>query len=137
MNIDKLKLYKDSHIKVTSDITLHIPTLEEIVDYGEQKYFTTISSITSVGADLKWQLADIGIDYTEIDDYVLFYQFIAPSLSHESTKLFLPDYVDFSKMRAFKNTETEEVFLELTILEENNNQSTKKFLDKFKKKNLV
>ncbi len=44
-------------------------------------------NLTSVGADLKWQLWDMGIDYTKIDDYDLFIKVISQLVSSKKKLL--------------------------------------------------
>ena len=69
---DKLKIYRGSDIQINSKLIIKQPTLDQIVEFGERDYFGAVHNLVSVGADLKWQLWDMGIDYTTIDDYDLF-----------------------------------------------------------------
>ena len=74
--IDELKLYRGNDIKISDKIVIRQPTLEQICDYGEKEYWFMIYTLTSVGADMKFQLFDIGVDYTKIDDFSLFSNFL-------------------------------------------------------------
>lgn len=74
---DDLKLYYGYDVQITNKITVTIPTIEQIVDFGEHRYFSAVHNLTSVGADLKWQLWEKGIDYTKIEDYDLFIKLIS------------------------------------------------------------
>lgn len=58
-----------------------------------------VHTLCSVGADLKWQLNDIGIDYTKISDYELFYSILSRGYSKEDTKILFGDILDFSQMQ--------------------------------------
>lgn len=79
---DELKIYRGSGIKITPQITVTQPTLGQIEEFGERRYFSAVHTLTAVGADLKWQLWDYyNIDYTKIDDYELFIQFIWMAVS--------------------------------------------------------
>jgi hypothetical protein len=74
---DDLKIYRGADIQITPKITITQPTLGQIEEFGEKRYFNAIHTLTAVGADLKWQLWDMAqIDYTKIEDYELFIQFI-------------------------------------------------------------
>lgn len=73
---DELKVYRGSDIHITDKIIVIQPTVGDIEEFGEKKHFSAVHTLTSVGADLKWQLWDIGIDYTEISDYDLFIKLI-------------------------------------------------------------
>ena len=69
---DELSIYRGRDIQITNTIKITQPTLGQIEEFGEQKYFSAIHTLTSVGADLKWQLWDLSIDYTKIEDFDLF-----------------------------------------------------------------
>lgn len=79
---DELKIYKGSDIPITNKIVVKQPTINQIIEFGEKRYFTAIHCLTGVGADFKWQLWDyFGIDYTTIDDFELFKKMIWELLS--------------------------------------------------------
>lgn len=80
--LDELKIYRGADIQITPKITVTQPTIGQIADFGENKYFSAVHTLCAVGADLKWQLNDyLGIDYTKIDDYDLFIKFISQIVS--------------------------------------------------------
>lgn len=80
--IDELKIYRGSDIPITDKIIVTQPTIDQIIEFGEKKYFQNVYCLTGVGADFKWQLWDYyGIDYTTIDDFELFKKIIWGSLS--------------------------------------------------------
>ena len=80
--IDELKVYKGDDIRINNKIIVTQPTIGQIIEFGEKRYFSTIHTLTGVGADFKWQLWDYhGIDYTQIDDYELFKKIIWQALS--------------------------------------------------------
>lgn len=81
-DIDELKIYRGSDIPITEKIIVIQPTIDQIIEFGEKKYFQTVQCLTGVGADFKWQLWDyFNKDYTQIDDYELFKLMIWKSLS--------------------------------------------------------
>ena len=79
--IDELKIYRGRNIPINDKIVITQPTLGQIEEFGERKYFSAVHNLTSVGADLKWQLWDMKIDYTEIEDYDLFIKLICQLVS--------------------------------------------------------
>ena len=119
-DFDELQIYRGSDIPVTESITVKIPTLEDIATFGEKEYFSAVHTYTSVGADLKYQLWDIGIDYTEIEDYDLFINLISQIMSAKPqnengdkdkqverknpVSLFLKD-IDFAEFETYKYNE--------------------------------
>ena len=81
-DIDELKIYRGSDIPITNNIIVTQPTIDQIIEFGEKRYFQTVHCLTGVGADFKWQLWDyFNIDYTTIDDFELFKKMIWHSLS--------------------------------------------------------
>ena len=80
--LDELKIYRGADIQITPKIMVTQPTIGQIADFGEKKYFSAVHTLCAVGADLKWQLNDyLGIDYTKIDDYDLFIKFTSQVVS--------------------------------------------------------
>lgn len=111
LGLDELQIYRGADFEIVPGIVIHQPTLGEICDFGEDKYFGMIHNFTSVGADLKWQLWDAGIDYTKISDYELFYNVLHRGISSNQTQIILKD-LDISEFKLFekrKNDITEMV----------------------------
>lgn len=72
-DVDDLKIYRGKDIRITDKIIVTQPTIDQIIEFGEKRYFSAVHCLTGVGADFKWQLMDYyGIDYTTIDDFELF-----------------------------------------------------------------
>ena len=81
-DIDELKIYRGSDIRITDKIIVTQPTIDQIIEFGEKRYFSAVQTLTGVGADFKWQLWDyFSIDYTKIDDFELFKKMICGLLS--------------------------------------------------------
>ena len=81
-DVDDLKIYRGSDIPITDKIIVTQPTIDQIIEFGEKRYFQSVQCLTGVGADFKWQLWDyFGKDYTQIDDFELFKLIIWQSLS--------------------------------------------------------
>lgn len=80
-DVDDLKIYRGSDIRITDKIVVTQPTIDQIVEFGEKRYFQAVHCLTGVGADFKWQLWDyFNMDYTTIDDFELFKLMICKSL---------------------------------------------------------
>ncbi len=107
---DELLIYRGKDIFVKNGIVIHQPTLDEICDYGERAYWSMVYTLTSVGADMKFQLFDLGIDYTEISDFELFYSLISRSFDKSKTALLFGD-LDLSGFQLLKNQETQELVM--------------------------
>lgn len=112
--IDELTLYRGNDFPINEYITVHQPTLNEICQYGEKEYYNMVYTLCSVGADLKWQLEDIGIDYTQISDFQLFYSVLAKAFPINKTSILLGNVIDFSRMKLVFHTKLQEnVFIQV------------------------
>lgn len=81
-DVDDLKIYRGEDIRITDKIIVIQPTIDQIIEFGEKRYFQSVHCLTGVGADFKWQLWDyFGIDYTKIEDFELFKKMIWGILS--------------------------------------------------------
>jgi hypothetical protein len=114
---DELKIYRGDDFVVSEHIKIHQPTLNEICEYGEQEYFHMVNMLTSVGADLKWQLDDVGIDYTMIDDFELFYTLIVKMFTVEQTRIIFGD-LDFTKFELYSKKDNNDICLIQEIYDE-------------------
>lgn len=71
--LDDYKIYRGKDIWINQNFIVTIPTLHQIEDFGEQRYFSSIHALNSSGADMKWQLWDyFNLDYTKVQDFDLF-----------------------------------------------------------------
>ena len=71
--IDKLQAFRGIDYAINSKIVIRQPTLQEICDYGEQKYLLLIKMICSTPADHKVEIWDaMHIYWDQMDEYELF-----------------------------------------------------------------
>lgn len=94
---DKLQVYRGKDFIINDDIKIHQPTLDEICEWGEEKYFSFIYSFVSTPTDLKYQLSLIDIDWNEISDYDLF--LIRAKYFEKSESEIIFGDLDFSKFK--------------------------------------
>ena len=106
LEFDELKMYFGDDFVVNDYITMHTPTVGEIVEFGERKYFSMVHTITAIPSDMKSQLFDMDIDYETLEDYHLFYM-LTRGLTQESTSIVFGD-LDLSKFKMYINEETQE-----------------------------
>ena len=107
---DELKIYRGEDFVISKHIILHQATLNEICDYGERDYYSMIYNFTATPQSLKVQLWDMGIDYTEITPYQLFYQLLYKMYSQEKTSIIFGD-LDFTKFQVMQRKDDESIFL--------------------------
>lgn len=102
--IDSLGLYMGEPYAVNKYITIKQPTIGEIAEYGERKYYTMVHTITAIPSDMKSQLLDnFGLDYEQLEDFELF-MMLAPTLPKESTSILFGD-ADFTTLVPIQNPE--------------------------------
>lgn len=70
--MDKLQLLRGKDYQITKFLKIHQPTLDEIFNYGEQQYFSIVSTLVAIPSDMKSVLFDCNIDYTKISEFKLF-----------------------------------------------------------------
>lgn len=121
-DIDYLLLYRGKSIVIPSqfngnDIVINVPTLEQICEYGESKYYGMVHTLCSVGIDLCWQLDEIGIDFEEISDFQLFYSILIKNLTVEKTSILFGNQLDLSKMVLYLNKDNNAPILVQNILQ--------------------
>lgn len=109
INVDYLKLYFGDPYVVNKYVTIYQPTIGEIIDYGERKYFSMINTLAAIPSEMKSSLWDSGIDWTQITDFQLF-MMLAPSLSQKQTKIVLGD-IDLQRMKPVENLQNGEIVL--------------------------
>lgn len=111
--VDDLKIYRGSDIPITDKIIVTQPTIDQIIEFGEKRYFSTVHTLTGVGADFKWQLWDYyNTDYTTIDDFELFKKMICGLLSSKK-KLYKELKDNPEQYEEYINKMTEEDWEEL------------------------
>ena len=77
IRFDKLKMYFGRPYtidlnNVDGDITIYEPTLGNVVDYGEQEWYTNLSVYISTTTTFMVQLWDMGVDWNDISDFEFF-----------------------------------------------------------------
>lgn len=106
---DELQMYFGEPFRINDKISIYIPTIGEIVEFGERQYYSMVHTITCIPSDMKSQLDDLGIDYMEISDFELF-MMLTRGLSKESTRLIFGD-LDLSKFMPCLNQLNNEAVL--------------------------
>lgn len=111
---DQLILYRGCSHQINGNLSIRVPTLEEICTYGETAYFSMVHTLCSVGIDLCWQLEESGIAFDEISDFELFYSLLCKRYDTEQTKILFGDVLNFQAMHLYQN-DTGEYYLQQDI----------------------
>lgn len=118
MQNDELRIYRGEDYKISDHIVIHQPTLDEIERYGEQDYYSMIYQLTATPQSMKAQLWDIGIDYTTMTPYELFYQILYRLYPQEKTSIIFGD-LDFQKFQLVQRKDNNEIKLYQIVQTEN------------------
>lgn len=101
LDVDELQLYFGDDYIINDYIKITQPRVGDIVTYGESAYFSTVHTLTAIPSDLKSQLWDMGLDWTEVEDFDLF-MMLSQTLTPDRTYLLFGD-LDFSKFKPYPN----------------------------------
>lgn len=109
LEVDELALYFGDPYVINNYITITLPKIGELVKYGERQYYSMVQTLCAIPSDMKSQLWDMGIDWTQITDFQLF-MMLSPTLPKEKTKILFGDF-DFQAMKPFENKQNDTVVL--------------------------
>lgn len=109
LEVDELVLYFGDPYKINDYLTITLPKIGELVTYGERQYFSMVQTLTAIPSEMKSQLWDMGLDWTQLDNFQLF-MMLAPTLPKDKTSIILGD-LDLQLMRPFENKKNDTVVL--------------------------
>lgn len=108
--MDQLQVFRGRDYIINDRIRIRQPTISEIADYGEQKYFSVIRTITSTPADRKVEIWDAMHTYwDQIDEFELFVSMLG-TFRRMDMSIVLPD-IDFDSFRTLVNPNTKDFVL--------------------------
>lgn len=108
--MDQLQAFSGKDYIINDKIRIRQPTILEISDYGEQRYFSIIRIITSTPADRKVEIWDAMHTYwDQIDEYELFVSMFS-AFRKMDMSIILPD-IDFNSFRTMVNPNTNDFVL--------------------------
>lgn len=109
LDIDELQMYFGCPFHINDKIIIYTPTIGDIIEFGERKYYGMIHTLTCIPSDMKSQLFDMNIDYEEISDFELFI-LLTRGLTPDSTRLVLGD-LNLSEFIVCTNNQNGELVL--------------------------
>lgn len=107
--VDELKLYMSEDVKIANGIILKCPKILDIVDYGENEYFSIAQTLCATPSSMMVALDDMKLNYMKIKDFELF-MMLSQSLKPDATRLLLGD-LDLTKFKPYEVKDSEEVIL--------------------------
>lgn len=106
LKVDELTLWMGEPYVINDKIKVFQPSIRDVLTFGERQYFSIVSTLCSTSSNMKSQLADMGLDWEQIEDFQMF-MMLASSLDKEKTHLVLGD-IDLSKFKIYENKENGE-----------------------------
>lgn len=97
-------------VPVCDGIRFHIRTLGEIFEFGEDRYFNSISAFLADPFDYMLPLYEAGIDYEDISEFELFLSLMG-QLTPEVMQFLFDDTLSFDGMMLAQDNENDEVVL--------------------------
>lgn len=109
LTVDKLRnIVCGEDFVVNDKIRVHNPTIGEIGSYGEERYIQDVNVLTMRAYDAAVFLWDLGKDFREVEDYMVFIMLAKNMLQDDL--LILPG-IQFSSLAVGINPATEELYL--------------------------
>lgn len=106
---DELKMYYGYPYWVTDKIQILQPTLGDIIEFGDTKFYSIVSTLCANTTSLRLQLWEMGIDWTKISDYELFIKLIG-GFTPKDTFLIFGD-LNLSWFKPFMKKDDESIIL--------------------------
>lgn len=101
MKVDKLLLLRGEPHRITNLVSVNNPTIGQISDFGEEKYWNLLTHLCATSFDYRLFLEESGVDYLTVDDWTMFLN-MRLSFDYEETKLLIPN-IDFAKLHLYQN----------------------------------
>ncbi len=105
-----MKIYRGENFVVSKYIVLHQPTIDEITNYGEDEYYSMIYQLTATPQSMKVWLWDMGIDYTTITPFELFYSILYRLYPQENTSIIFGN-LDLTKFKIMHRKDNGSILL--------------------------
>lgn len=107
IEFDKLKMYFREPYEIEEEgsdgkIILTQPSIGDVVNLGENRYYNTLNLFIANTTMFRLQLWEQGIDWNEISDFELFSMLVTASpMDREVVKTFLPD-INFDDFKRYQ-----------------------------------
>lgn len=107
--VDILKMYFGEIYWVTDKISISQPTIGDIIEFGETRFWNVASMLCANPTSLRLMLWENGIDWNNISDFELFTMLVR-NFDINDTRLLFGD-LDFTKFKTIQNSEGKKVLI--------------------------
>lgn len=110
--VDIAKVYVGDDIQINEYIVIHQPTINEIIEFGEVRFWNFISIFCANPTSMRLSLWNAGYDWNKISDYQLFIMLI-PSFDKEAMQLVFKglDFNDYLPIEVTNEQEDSRIVL--------------------------
>ena len=119
LKIDKLKLYFGEPYIINTpskDIVVYQPTIGDIMELGEEKFYSVVNVFIANSTMYRLQLWDLGIDWNTVSDFQIF-SMLVTNLLVDDTRILFGD-IDFTTFEFYTKktiSEDEEEVTEIVL----------------------
>jgi len=116
---DELQIYFGTSYQVNPYISIRQPTLGEVLEMGEGRYFSMIHTLTALPCNLKAELDMQGIDYEKISEFDLF-SMLFTTMNIEDSRILFGDLDPQSFKREWDTTHDRPVLIrqDMVVIDE-------------------
>ena len=86
-DFDELKMYFGEDYWVTDKICIKVPTVGDILEFGDTKFYSMLNLFCANPTSLRLQLWKMNKDWNEISDFELFATIITKSFTPDNTRV--------------------------------------------------
>lgn len=105
LDFDELKIYFGDDYYPTPKICIKQPSIGDIIEFGDTKFYSIVTTLCANPTSFRLQLWDMGIDWCEISDFDLF-KILIKNYTPEDTYLLFGD-LNLSWFEEFHNNESD------------------------------
>lgn len=87
-DFDELKMYFGEDYWVTDKICIHIPTIGDILEYGDTKFYSMVTTLCANTTAMRLQLWKLGIDWNNYSNFKLFASLVKAYTPKETSLIF-------------------------------------------------
>lgn len=104
--MDDLQIYFGNDLVINDKISIAQPTIRDITQMGEERYFSMVFALTAISSDMKSFLWDMGVDWTDLSDFEMFY-LMSTTMPKSETCILFGDEIDFTTFTARRRSDGE------------------------------
>ena len=105
LDFDELKMYYGYDYYPTPKICIRMPLIQEIIEYGDSKFMSMVSTLCSNTTSFRLQLWKMDIDWCKMTDFELF-RLLIKNYTPEETSILFGD-LNLSWFEEFHNNEAD------------------------------